>query len=269
MRTALQFVLALTLSLACLPLQAAEGWLTGLYAQQMALYRLAGTYYMTTSEDADREHIEALPARVADYRAAAAETRKLGADNRLRSQQAATIDEAWKPVEALVTRDIQQVIGTEQKKYINNGLFNAFQRATDVSNALPALERALNQAVIAAGGKPSRQSVMLQSATRSEALATQYARMSTGYFDDQPSAAAAGTPALAQFAREFEGTLASARAQLDPDDAISRMTFERIEARWKFVQPTLTRKNTSRPRVVYRYLAEISDNFLKLAKPRS
>ncbi len=242
---------------------ATDNWLAGLYNQQLALYRMAGTFYLTTTEDADREHLDTLPVRIADYRKALADTRAAADGNNARARQVTAIDAAWKPVEALVTRDIQQLIGTERRKYINNGAFNAFQRATDLNNAMPALEAALAAAIGKANG--DRKEAMLRGAVGAESLATHYARLSTGYFDEQRPQA--GMPSLTQAVQAFNTALAGGRQQVDRTNPLQRMAIDRIEARWRFVQPALSADAGKRPRVVYRYLGEISENFLKLANP--
>lgn len=263
----LRYALVLALALpAAASLHAAESWQAAIHDQQLALYRLAGTFYLTTNDDADVDQLEALPGRIAAFRKALETSASRANDNRQQSQQVAAIQDAWKPVEALVTRDMQQLIGTERRKYINNGVFNAFQRATDVSNAMPALEDALARAA----GNPDpkdREDALLRGAVKSEALASHYARLSTGYFDESRKEGSA--PTLAQAVKEFEAALAAARPFVRKEDAIERMTFDRIEARWRFVQPALAPDATTRPRVVYRYLGEISENFVKLARPRS
>ncbi|MFZ5722289.1 MAG: hypothetical protein ACOY33_01375 [Pseudomonadota bacterium] len=251
---------ALLLLSACALPAYADAWREGLYAQQYALYRLAGTFYMSTHEDAQSGLLDSLPARTDAYRKALDTCDDNVNGNRERSQQIQAIREAWAPVESLVTRDIQKIIGTEQKKYINNGAFNAFQRATDVHNLMPALETALGKAVTAAGGRDQRQVAMLRSAVAVEALAAQYARMATGFFEDKAGAT------LATATRDFETAMAEARQKIDDNDPIQRVTINRIEARWKFVQPVLAKPADNRPRIVYRYLGEIGDDFMKLAK---
>lgn len=240
----------------------ADAWLEDLYAQQRALYRLTGTFYMVTHEDAESDLLAALPVRVAEYRDAMAATLAAAGGNRLHSQQAQAIKEASAPIERLLSNDIQQVIGTEQKKYINNGVFNAFQRANDVYNEVPALVAALDTAIAATGATDARPAVLLRGAVASEAMAAEYARLVSGYFDEAHRNPA--SPTLAATTQDFVGALDKARAQVNRDDAVQRVVFERVESRWKFVQPTLA-KPDSRPRIIYRYLGEISDNFVKLA----
>lgn len=241
----------------------ADAWLDSLQAQQRALYRLTGTFYMSTHEDAESELLAALPTRITDYRQAFETSDKLSGSNRLHAQKMQLIREAWSPLEGLVTSNIQQVIGKEQKKYINNGAFNAFQRATDVSNQMPTLESALGQAVLGAAGNDTRPAIFMQAAVACEALAAQYARSATGFFED---AKKAGSDApLKVAANNFETALTRTRALIDESDAMQRVPFDRIEARWKFVRPTLVKPSASGPRIVYRYLNEISDNFAKLA----
>lgn len=262
-RPLLRMVLAALLLALALPARA-DTWLGALHAQQLALYRLTGTFYMTTHEDAEREYLDALPAEVAAYRKARDTTSTTASADRAQAQQAAAIQEAAAPIEALVANNIQKVIASEQKKYINNGVFNAFQRATDVHNQMPVLESAFSRA-IAGAGKPDRAALFMEGAVDAEVLAAHYARLATGYFDESRETGAGSLAAAsAAFARVMDQT----RAAVDRNDPMQRVAFDRIEARWKFVQSTLAKPASSRPRLVYRYLREISDNFVKLAAAR-
>lgn len=257
--------LAATLVLLALAVPAhADSWLDTLHAQQLALYRMTGNFYMTTHEDGEREYIDSLPAQIAAYRKAAAATNTVASGARERAQQAAAIQQAAAPLEALVSRDIQTVIATEQKKYINNGVFNAFQRATDLHNQTPAVEAAFAKA-LAAAGPADRSALFMEGAIDAEILAAHYARLATGYFDESRET---GAGSLAAASTAFAGVMEQTRATVNRDDALQRVAFDRIEARWKFVQATLAKPPSSRPRLVYRYLREISDNFVKLAAIR-
>ncbi|MFZ5757895.1 MAG: hypothetical protein ACOY3X_13385 [Pseudomonadota bacterium] len=257
-------VLALALLALSLPAAAANAWLDALHDQQLALYRLTGNFYMTTHEDAEREYLDSLPAQVSAYNKARDATNTAASGDRARAQQAAAIQEASAPIEALVGKDIQRVIASEQKKYINNGVFNAFQRATDVHNQMAKLEAAFDVAVRAAGSG-DRNALFMEGAIDAETLASHYARLATGYFDESRET---GKASLAAASSKFTAVLDKARAEINRDDPMQRVAFDRIEARWKFVQSTLAKPAENRPRLVYRYLREISDNFVKLASLR-
>lgn len=258
--------LSLLLSL-CLvpPAHAADAWTTGLHDLQLSLYRLTGTFYMTTINDADVAYVQELPATLAAYRKALAALDHDAGGDRTRAQQLAAIRAASTPVEALAGRDVQALIGSSSKRYVNNGVFDAFNLANELHNNMTPLEAAIDSALKGSGG--GNELAMLRAAAGAERLASSYAELATGYFDDQ-SAANAGN-GMARMANAFSVQLNTARGTVPATDAVRKITMDKVDTRWKFVHGTLTGPAGNKPRLVYRYLREISDNLLKLARPAS